>query len=378
MSKYTHPTVAEALTASRLNRRQLIVRGGGAFAATAFGGSVLAACGDDKAATSGGGAAAAEKSQKLVLSIRDLTQENSRLIQSGAKQFAGSIGQELQTIVYNNDSNLELSSVKSAAAKTVLLNSWPNTAESTPQLLNAIKASNGYLVTHWNKPDDLHPWDVGDNYVAHVAFDAHQAALTLCDAMFKAMNGEGGICAIQGLLDATNAQQGFKGVEEAVKANSGIKLLDQQAGDWDRTKALNATQTWINRFGDDLKGIWAANDDMALGAVEALRSAGMAGKVFVVGSDGVPDAVQAVKKGDMLASILFDSYWQGGIGLALAHAAATGKLKPSEEPKEHREFYGPQTLITKDNADKYIGERDPADYDFSNLFGDVAGQIRYA
>lgn len=359
-----------------LSRRQLLQRGGGAFAATALGGSFLVGCGDSggSAASGGGG----EGAGKLALSIRDLTQENSRLIQSGAKQFAASVKQSLQTIVYTNDSNLELSSVKGAASKALLLNSWPNTAESTPQLLNAVKASGGYLVTHWNKPDDMHPWDVGDNYVAHIAFDAHHAAVTLCETMFKAMSGKGGICAIQGLLDATNAQQGFRGVQEAVKANPGIKLLDQQAGDWDRTKALNATQTWINRYGDELKGIWAANDDMALGAVEALKSAGKAGDVFVVGSDGVPDAVKAVKSGDMLASVLFDSYWQGGIGLALAHAAATGKIKPSQEPKSHREFYGPQTLITKDNADKYLAARNPADYDFSDLFGHATGQIKYS
>ena len=58
-----------------------------------------------------------------------------------------------------------------------------------------------------------------------------------------------------------------------------------------------------------------------------------------------------------------DSYWQGGIGLALSHAAATGKLVPSKDPRSHREFYGPLTMVTADNADQWLKPRDPKNYD---------------
>jgi ribose transport system substrate-binding protein len=281
-------------------------------------------------------------------------------------------------VVYNNDSNLEISNVRGAlSAGPALINSWPNTAEATPQLVQAVAGSGGYLVTQWNKPDDLHPWDAGDHYVAHIAFDVTKSANTLCEALFQKMGGSGGFCAVEGLLDATNAQQGIAGVKQAAAAHPTVQLLDAQPGDWDRTKAINLTKTWISRYGDQLKGIWCANDDMALGVVQAVKAAGLSGKIAITGSDGVPDAVTAVKSGDLLATMLFDSYWQGGIGLALAHAAATGKIVPSKEPQSHREFYGPQTLITAQNADKYLAARNPADYNFDDLWGQSDGQIKY-
>jgi ribose transport system substrate-binding protein len=318
--------------------------------------------------------------QKLVLSIRDFGQQNSRLIKAGAQQFADSMKLPLQVLVYNNDPNLEMSGIKAALSEpgtVVSINSWPNTGESTGRMASLAQHVGAFLVTQWNKPDDLHPWDFGENYVSHITFDARAAAKELCTGMFKAMGGKGGFCAIQGLLDTTNAQQAFKGVQDALAAFPDVKMLDQQAGDWDRTKALNITRTWASQHGDKLSAVWAANDDMALGALEALRSAGLNKKVLVTGADGVPDAVQAVKNGEFYATMLFDSYWQGGIGLALTYAAATGKLVPSKEPKSHREFYGPLTLVTADNADQWLKPRDPKNYDFSDLFGKTSGQITY-
>jgi ribose transport system substrate-binding protein len=313
-----------------------------------------------------------------VLDLRDITQQNSFVIRDGATQYAKSLKKPLKVVVYNSDSDLEISNVRGAlSAGPALVNSWPNTAETTPQLVQAVQSAGGYLVTQWNKPDSLHPWDVGDHYVAHIAFDVTKSAVTLCDALFKGMGGSGGFCAVEGLLDATNAQQGITGFKKAAAQTPGIKLLDAQPGDWDRTKAINLTKTWISRYGNELKGIWCANDDMALGVVQAVKAAGKTGKILVTGSDGVPDAINAVKSGDLLATMLFDSYWQGGIGLALANAAASGKITPSKEPNSHREFYGPQNIITKDNADTYLAPKNPADYNFDDLWGLSDGQIQY-
>jgi ribose transport system substrate-binding protein len=317
---------------------------------------------------------------KLVLSIRDFGQQNSRLIAAGAQQFADSVKLPLQRLVYNNDPNLEMSALKAALAEpgsVGAVNAWPNTGESTVAMIEYAKRVGAFVVTQWNKPDDFHPWDAGDNYVAHITFDARAAAKMLCSGMFEKLGGKGNFFAIQGLLDATNAQQAFLGVKDALAAYPGIKMVDEQAGDWDRTKALNITRTWIGQNAKGIDAIWCANDDMALGALEALRNAGLNKKVLLAGSDGVPDAVKAVKNGDFFATMLFDSYWQGGIGLALSYAAATGKLVPSKESQSHREFYGPLTMITPDNADKWLAPRAAADYDFSDLFGRASGQIRY-
>ena len=174
----------------------------------------------------------------------------------------------------------------------VSINSWPNTGESTGRMASLAQHVGAFLVSQWNKPDDLHPWDFGENYVAHITFDARAAAKTLCTGMFKAMGGKGGFCAIQGLLDTTNAQQAFKGVQDALAAFPAVKMLDQQAGDWDRTKALNITRTWASQHGGKLN---ASGRPMTTWRSAPLKpcSAGLNKKVLVSGADGVPDALRA-------------------------------------------------------------------------------------
>ena len=75
----------------------------------------------------------------------------------------------------------------------------------------------------------------------------------------------------------------------------------------------------------------------------------------VVSYDGNPDAVQLVMDGKILATVFTNPHWGGGITPALAYHAAIGTFKPSEEPNEHREFYGPTILVTQADAEKLQG-----------------------
>jgi ribose transport system substrate-binding protein len=336
-----------------------------------FSTAFLEAC----ASSSSGGTTA--KTIKPVLVIRDLIQQNSRIIQSGGLAWGKTASQSVQTIVYNNDSNIEISSIQNAfaAGGVVAMNSWTNSTASVSPIMKAAKAGGHYVVTQWNKPDSDHPWNWGDTWVSHISFDTRASGKAVCSNIFKLMGGQGGFCAIQGLLDATNAQQWYLGVQDAMKDFPGIKLLAQVAGDWDDVKAFNATQTWVKQYGDQLKYVWAANDGMALGALNALQAAGKAGKVYVSGGDAVPDVLNAIKAGTFTATARFDTYWQGAIGLALAYAAASGKITPSKEPHEHREFNGPQDVVTKENVDKYLVAPDASKYDFNNPWQLSAGPI---
>jgi ribose transport system substrate-binding protein len=122
-------------------------------------------------------------------------------------------------------------------------------------------------------------------------------------------------------------------------------------------------QTWLTKYGNQIKAVWAANDDMALGALEALRAAGLAGKIPVVGVDGIPEAIDAIAKGEMIATVSSDAYYQGSIGLAMGVCVLTGQVPlPKTWPKEKREFYLKLQVITKDNAAQYHKEPSPSSY----------------
>jgi ABC-type sugar transport system substrate-binding protein len=141
-----------------------------------------------------------------------------------------------------------------------------------------------------------------------------------------------------------------RGLDQALAENPKIKLLDVQVANWVQTEALEKTNAWLTQFGDQIKGIWAANDDMALGAIEALRADGRAGKVPVTGIDGIQLAVEAIIAGEMAGTVSWDPYWQGGMGLSLGYHAKTGKFDPAKEPQERREFYGRGVVVTAENA----------------------------
>jgi len=91
-----------------------------------------------------------------------------------------------------------------------------------------------------------------------------------------------------------------------------------------------------------------------MGSLEALRAAGLAGKVKVCGVDGIEEMIRAIAKGEAAATALPDPKWQGGIGLSIALAAKEGKIDVSSLPKEKRQFYATMVNINADNIDEII------------------------
>ena len=195
------------------------------------------------------------------------------------------------------------------------------------------------------------------------------------DALAEAIGGEGGIIALQGILDTGAAKDRFAGLEESLAENPGVELLDQQTANFSRQEALAVTETLLTKHGDKVKGIWAANDDMALGALQALEQAGRT-DVAVVGIDAVPDALTAIKDGTMTATVSSDGPWQGGIGLAIGYCVATGELAVEDIADDNRAFFAEQFLITDDNVADYLTPKtDPADFECDNVFNRVAGPL---
>jgi ribose transport system substrate-binding protein len=255
------------------------------------------------------------------------------------------------------------------------MNVLPNGDSDTAPIVKGADQAGAYLVTQWNKPADLKPAD-HKTWLSHITYNGVESGQQIGDALATAIGGSGGIIALQGVLDTAAAKDRFAGLEASLKKNTGVKLLDQQAANFSRAEALTVTKTLLTKHGDKVKGIWAANDDMALGALEALQQAGKAGKVAVVGIDAVPDAVSAVQSGTMTATVSSDGTWQGGIGLAIGFCVATGKLKVADIAADNRAFFAKQFLITKPNAAEFATPKtNPSDFECANVFNRVAGPL---
>jgi len=329
---------------------------------------------DDAASGGGGGGGGPVDEDDIVLvqSIRSLSNPYHANWVKGGEMFAESVGMEVQTLANEGDSQQQLSQIKSVLAgdKTVVLNVDPNSSSDTQAIVRAVQDAGGYVVTHWNKPDELSPADVGDSWVAHISFDGRVSGYEIANELFDTMGGSGGIIALQGILDNVPAQQRYAGLEKALAENPDIQLLDQQTAEWNRNEAFQVTQTLLAKNSGNVKGIWAANDDMALGAIEALKAAGLAGQVPIVGVDAVPEALEAVQAGDAgyAATVSSDAFWQGGAGLALAYQAATGEYDVANAPDEDRAFYGEQFVITPENVAEFTTP--PTAEDLADDFAD--------
>lgn len=157
------------------------------------------------------------------------------------------------------------------------------------------------------------------------------------------LGGKGGIAILQGILSNEGAVKRTEGNEEVIKNKyPDVKLLSEQSGEWQRDKAMSITENWITAYGNDLNAILANNDEMALGAVRALQSAGRK-DVLVMGIDGIPDALAAIKAGTMAGSVLQDARGQGEGSIQVIEKALKG------EKPDHVDWVDFK-LITGDNV----------------------------
>ena len=318
----------------------------------------------------------------VVNSIRSLSNPYHATWNNGGEAFAEWAGADYVTLVTEGNSEKGIADIKAVIAKTggnMVLNVDPNESPDARPIVEACAKAGVYVVTQWNKPADLHPWDFDPHYVAHISFDGKPNGKAMAQALFDAMGGSGGIVALGGILSNVPAIERKAGLDAALAENPNVELLDFQLANWDPNQAYDITSAWVTRFGDDIKGIWAANDGMGISALEVLRAEGMAGKVPVTGIDGIQLAVEAVMAGEFAGTVAWDPFWQGGMGLSIGYHAKTGKFDPAAEGKEHREFYGSGIVITKDNAQSFYDSNiksSPA-LDFADIWGRASGQIQY-
>lgn len=113
----------------------------------------------------------------------------------------------------------------------------------------------------------------------------------------------GPVLVIEGLSGNITGQKRASGFADKLAEQApGLKIVASLPGDWDRGKAANITNDILTRY-PDLVGIFAANDGMALGAVESVFAAGKGGDVVIIGVDGNSDAVKSIGEGRLTASV---------------------------------------------------------------------------
>lgn len=157
----------------------------------------------------------------------------------------------------------------------------------------------------------------------------------------KYPNG-GKVAVIEGQAGVYAAKQRTLGFKDTLK-NTNFTVVASVPGDWDRQKSMDAATTILQQY-PDLIGFYCNNDTMALGVVEAVRNAKKLGKVVIIGTDGIGEAYDSIRAGEMTGTV--DSFPEltGQVAVDVVLRLLGGQKIP-------RVVFSPQNLITKKNID---------------------------
>ena len=184
---------------------------------------------------------------------------------------------------------------------------------------------------------------------AFVASNEAESGTLETKQICKLLGGKGNILVIEGQLSNQAAVQRTKDIHEVISSPdcSGMKIVAEQTATWDRTQAQNLMTNWLSK-GLKFDAVVSNNDEMAIGALQAMKAAGIDTKTAIVGGvDATQDALASMKAGDLKVTVFQDAAGQGKGAVDAALALAAGK------PVE-KKVYIPFLLVTPANMDQFM------------------------
>lgn len=303
----------------------------------------------------------------LVASVINTTNPYMASNIAGAEALARELDLPLEIIDSEGSSQTQNSKIQAilAQGKTVVM--FVNTVSSSdaPIIVEAVKDAGGYVSIWWNKPDDYEPWDVGNNFVAFQKHPGVPSGQCTADRLAEAIGEEGAIIALPGVQDSTTSKTRVAGLDDALKAYPNVTLLEKRPSNWDPELAYQNAQDLIVKYGDEVKGVWTADDAMQIGAMKAFEDAGLLDQVKFV-SDGLyPPTIEDMRSGRGNNAIVGETFHRGymasAIGLYTAYLAATGEINPAELPNEKRNSLFDIACVTPENLEEYTVYDDDID-----------------
>ena len=182
--------------------------------------------------------------------------------------------------------------------------------------------------------------------VSYVGSDNRRAGRISGEYIIKLLSGKGKVAVIRGILGVLTHEDRLAGFQEALREAPGIENVAVQPANSERALGMSVMENLLTRY-PDLRAVFATNDQMALGAVEAIAARNLTGKIAVVGVDATREAVRAVEAGRLSGDIAMHPESLGQSAVEAALKAARG------EPVAKRIDTG-EELVTKQNAAQFL------------------------
>lgn len=246
----------------------------------------------------------AETRPKVALVMKSLANEFFLTMEDGAKAYQKDHPEDFDLVSNGikdeSDTGAQIRIVEQMIVSGV--NALVIAPADSKALVPVIKRAMDAGITVVNIDNRLDP-DVLRSKQLSVPFvgpDNHKGARLVGDYLARQLKAGDQVGIIEGVPTTTNAQQRTAGFKEAMDA-AGLEIVSVQSGNWEISKGNAVASAMLNEY-PDLKALLAGNDSMALGAVSAVRSAGRAGQVQVVGYDNIKAIAPMLADGRVLAS----------------------------------------------------------------------------
>ncbi|MFD4507901.1 substrate-binding domain-containing protein [Streptomyces sp. NPDC058457] len=277
---------------------------------------------------------------KIGLSLSTLNNPFFVQIRAGAQAEAKKLGVDLTVTDAQNDASQQanqLQNFTSSGLGAIIVNPVDSDAASN-SVQAADKAGIPVIAVDRGVNNATTATLVASDNVA----GGELAAKTIAEKL----GGQGRIVILQGQAGTSAARERAQGFADGLKAYPGIQVVAQQPADFDRTKGLDVMSNLLQAH-PDVQGVIAANDEMALGAIKALGSKA-GSSVSVVGFDGTPDGLTAVRNGTLYASVAQQPSQLGKI-------AVDNALRSVKDQKVPSAIKVPVKVVTKDNVAGFTG-----------------------
>jgi len=303
----------------------------------------LAACGsDDDASTGGGGGSGGKAGGTIAIITVDPSNPYWKAEVDTAVAEAEKLGYKTTVDAHNNDADKQNQFIDGAISKKVkaIILDPAGADESVGAVQKATDAG---------IPVFLVNAEISEQGIAksQIVSNNAQGATLGAEEFAKATGGKGEYVELFGNPTDNNAQVRSDGYAEVLSQYPDLKLVQKETANWDRAQGKEKMEIMLSAH-PNITGVVAGNDEMALGAIQALKDAGKLDQVKVLGFDGNQDAVDAVIAGEMVATVLQPIV--EGTKAAVTQADTflrTGKTGVTDE-KQAIDC----VLVTKDNADQ--------------------------
>jgi inositol transport system substrate-binding protein len=297
-------------------------------------------------------ASTAHAGTKIGVSMAVFDDNFLTVLRNGIDKQGKEMGAEVQIEDAGNDVAKQLDQIKNFAAsgvQAIIVN--PVDTSATQAMSDAAAAANIPLVYVNRQPINVDTMPDNQAFVASNEVDSGTLETKeVCRLLKAAGKTEANIYVMMGELSNQAAVQRTKDIHDVMAGpDCGVKLniIDEQTANWSRDQAQTLMTNWISA-GKPYDAVIANNDEMAIGAIQAMKAANVDMKTMIIGGvDATQDALAAMAAGDLDATVFQDAAGQGKGALEAAIALAEGK------PVEQK-VYIPFQLVTPENIGNFL------------------------